>query len=750
MNFFTKQLSHQLNIAPSQINAVLQLFEEGCTIPFIARYRKEKTGGLDEVQISEIKDGFEKLVALENRRNTVLKSIEEQGKLTDELKTKILAAETLQQLEDLYLPYKPKKKTRASIAREKGLEPLALQILHQEDIDVITEAAKYIDPEKSVNTIEDALQGARDIIAEIINENTEVREKLRTTFYEEATITSRVMKGKEESGIKYKDYFNWSEPLMKCPSHRMLAMRRGEKEDILYLDISIDEAHALSIIENIIIKKKNHPTTEQLQLSIQDAYKRLLHPSLETEYRLLTKEKADLEAIKVFASNLRELLMQSPLGNKRILAIDPGFRTGCKVVVLDEYGNLLEDNVIYPHEPKRLTTESEQIILALAARHRIEAIAIGNGTASRETEQFIRQIEVLPKTIPVIVVNEAGASVYSASEVAREEFPDKDVTVRGAVSIGRRLQDPLAELVKIDPKSIGVGQYQHDVDQSLLKDKLDEVVMSCVNAVGVELNTASKQLLSYVSGIGPTLAQNIVEYRKENGPFKKRQDLLKVPRFGEKAFQQASGFLRIRDGQHPLDKSAVHPESYPIVEKMANDLNCTIDDLLNNAELRKKIKLENYITEQVGLPTLQDIMSELEKPGRDPRKTFEVFQFDERVHTPEDLKVGMNLPGIVTNVTNFGAFVDVGVHQDGLVHISHLSDEFVSDPHSVIKVGDKVKVTVIEVDLIRKRIALSMKTNPFENTKTIKGTKSVSKSAEHLHITDENALDALLSKFGKK
>ena len=746
MNFFVTKLSEQLNIKPNQVNAVLELFEEGCTIPFIARYRKEKTGGLDEVQISQIKDGFEKLLALENRRNTILKTIEEQGKLTDELKNKILAAETSQQLEDLYLPYKPKKKTRASVAREKGLEPLALQIFNQEDIDIPKEAEKYINAELGLNNIEEVLQGARDIIAEMINENADIREKLRTIFKEEAVITSKVMKGKEEEGIKYKDYFNWSEPLMQCPSHRMLAMRRGEKEDILYLDINIDEALAHNIISQFIIKRKNHPTAIELQKAIEDAYKRLLHPSLETEFRILTKEKADLEAIKVFANNLRELLMQPPLGNKRVLAIDPGFKTGCKVVVLDEQGNLIEDAVIYPHEPQKRTEEAEQIILTLAAKHNIEAIAIGNGTASRETELFIRNISILPNDIPVIMVNEAGASVYSASDVAREEFPDKDVTVRGAVSIGRRLQDPLAELVKIDPKSIGVGQYQHDVDQGLLKDKLDEVVMSCVNAVGVELNTASKQLLSYVSGIGPSLAQSIIDYRKQHGPFQSRQDLLKVPRFGEKAFQQASGFLRIRNGKHPLDKSAVHPESYHIVEKMAQDLNCTIDDLLNNSELRKKIKHENYITDEVGLPTLQDIMSELEKPGRDPRKSFEIFSFDERVHTIEDVKVGMQLPGIITNVTNFGAFVDIGVHQDGLVHISHLSDEFVSDPHSFVKVGQKVKVTVIEVDLPRKRIALSMKSNPFADTPKKKGNNQTSKQ-KSIEITEENALQVLLSKF---
>ncbi len=750
MDFFVSKIAQQLNITEKQVQSTLSLLEEGCTIPFIARYRKEKTGRLDEVQISSIKDQFEKLLALENRRNTILKSIEEQGKLTDELKNKIQNAETLNELEDLYLPYKPKKRTRATIAREKGLEPLALQILHQEIIAIDDEASKYINPEKELNTIEDVLQGARDIIAEIINENAEIRSDLRNAFLEEAVITSKIIKGKEEEGTKFKDYFNCSEPLMKCPSHRILAMRRGEKEDVLYLDISINEELAYRIIQKHILKNKNHPTAEHIELAIKDAYKRLLHPSLETEFRMLTKEKADIEAIKVFANNLRELLMQSPLGAKRILAIDPGFRTGCKVVILDEQGNLPDESVIYPNEPQKQIVAAQHTILALAAKYKIEAIAIGNGTASRETEQFIRSIEQLPKSIPVIVVNEAGASVYSASEIAREEFPDKDVTVRGAVSIGRRLQDPLAELVKIAPKSIGVGQYQHDVDQILLKEKLDEVVMSCVNAVGVELNTASKQLLSYVSGIGPSLAQNIVEYRKQNGPFHSRHDLLKVPRFGEKAFQQASGFLRIRAGIHPLDKSAVHPESYHIVEKMANDLNCTIDDLLTKPELRKKIQLQKYITENVGLPTLQDIMSELEKPGRDPRREFEVFQFDARVHSIEDLKIGMKLPGIVTNVTNFGAFVDIGVHQDGLVHISHLSDEFVSNPNPVIKVGQRVQVTVIDIDIPRKRIALSLKSNPFEDTPKSRLNTKKSFSNAKLEVNDENALDLLLSKFGKK
>ncbi len=745
---FINKIATELSIQGKQVNAVLELLEEGATIPFIARYRKEKTGSLDEVQIASIKTLFEKLLALENRRNTILKSIEEQGKLTDELKAKLLIAETLQQLEDIYLPYKPKKKTRASIAKEKGLEPLANKILNQENFDIIKEAEHHINTEKELNSIEDVLKGARDIIAEVISETAEIREKLRQLFKEEGIIESHVIKGKEEEGDKFKDYFNWSEPLKKCPSHRLLAIRRGEKEGFLYFDILIDEDLALDTIKRLFIKKQNHPTTEHLDLAGKDAYKRLIHPSLETEFRIESKEKADIDAIGVFANNLRELLMQSPLGNKKILALDPGFRTGCKITIIDATGNLLEEAVIYPHEPQKRIVESEQKVLAFAAKHAIEAIAIGNGTASRETEQFIRNIDILPKSIPIIVVSEAGASVYSASEVARDEFPDKDITVRGAVSIGRRLQDPLAELVKIDPKSIGVGQYQHDVDQSLLKDKLDEVVMSCVNAVGVELNTASKQLLSYVSGIGPSLAQSIIEYRKQNGAFESRQDLLKVPRLGEKVFQQCSGFLRIRNSKQPLDSSAVHPESYAVVEKMTNDLQCSIADLIKDAVLRKQIKLENYITENIGLPTLKDILNELEKPGRDPRKEFEIFKFDDSVHEVSDLKIGMVLPGIITNVTNFGAFIDIGVHQDGLAHISHLSDNFVDNPHNTVKVGQKVQATVIDVEIARKRIALSLKSNPFDgNTAHKSKSKPAGKDVE---INDSNALNALLSKFGKK
>lgn len=739
------KIADALKIDAKQVTATVRLLDEGATVPFISRYRKEVTGSLDEVQVIEIKTEIERLRQLEQRRESILKSIDSQGKLSDELKEKILDADTLSKLEDLYLPYKPKRRTKATIAREKGLEPLAHLILEQQTSELFPEALKYVNKEKEVENPEDALQGARDIIAEIISEDANVRESLRQLFKRSAIIKSRVIKGKEEEGEKFADYFEWEEKLMNCPSHRMLAMRRGEKEDVLIIDITIDEQEAHDILKKQFIKSRGE-CAEQIQMAIEDGYKRLLSPSIEAEMRVLTKQQADEKAIQVFAENLRELLLASPLGQKNILALDPGFRTGCKVVALNAQGKLLEETVIYPHEPQRRVTEAENIVLAFCAKHNIEAIAIGNGTASRETEQFVRGIDVLPKNIPVIVVSEAGASVYSASEVARDEFPDKDVTVRGAVSIGRRLSDPLAELVKIDPKSIGVGQYQHDVDQNALKNKLDEVVMSCVNGVGVELNTASKQLLSYVSGIGESLAKNIVEYRNDNGAFRSRKDLLKVPRMGEKVFEQCSGFLRIRDGVHPLDKSAVHPESYHIVEKMAADLNCGIDDLIKDKELRKKINLTNYVTETTGLPTLKDIMSELEKPGRDPRKSFEVFSFDEHVHSIEDLREGMRLPGIVTNVTNFGAFVDVGVHQDGLVHISQLSDTFVDDPNSVVKVGQKVWVNVTEVDVKRKRIGLSMKGEGLVSSK-----KSGPKKEEASYDPNDmkSALNALKSKFGK-
>lgn len=739
------KIADLLNLNSKDVTATVNLLDEGATVPFIARYRKEVTGSLDEVQIMQIRDEIERLRQLEQRRESILKSIEGQNKLTDELREQILAAETLSKLEDLYLPYKPKRRTKATIAREKGLEPLAQFILEQKNNLVFEEAEKFISEEKEVKSVLEALQGARDIVAEIVSEDALVRESMRELFKKSGIIKSRVIKGKEEEGEKFEDYFEWEEKLMDCPSHRMLAMRRGEKEDVLILDIIVDDEQARELIERKIITSRGE-CANQIKEAIEDGYKRLLQPSIEAEMRLLTKQHADEKAIVVFADNLRELLLASPLGQKNILALDPGFRTGCKVAALDKQGKLLEDTVIYPHEPQRRVSEAEMIVLAFCQKHNIEAIAIGNGTASRETEQFVRNIDVLPKSISIIVVSEAGASVYSASDVAREEFPDKDVTVRGAVSIGRRLADPLAELVKIDPKSIGVGQYQHDVDQTNLKNKLDEVVGSCVNAVGVEVNTASKQLLSYVSGIGNVLAQNIVEYRNENGEFKSRKEIMKVPRMGEKVFEQCAGFLRVRNGAHPLDKSAVHPESYHIVERMASDLNCSIDDLMEQKEVRKKIQLQNYVTETVGLPTLKDIVNELEKPGRDPRKSFEVFSFDENVHEIKDLREGMRLPGIVTNVTNFGAFVDIGVHQDGLVHISQLADTFIDDPNKIVKVGQKVWVNVTEVDAKRKRIALSMK----GETQHVKTSKPKAVKEESYNPNDMNsALAALKNKFKK-
>ena len=739
------KISELLNIDLKSISATIELLDEGGTVPFISRYRKEATGSLDEVQIMQIRDEIERLRQLEQRRDSILKSIDSQNKLTPELKEKILSAETLNKLEDLYLPYKPKRRTKATIAREKGLEPLAQFILEQNNNLVFEEAEKYISEEKQVSSVLDALQGARDIISEIISEDSVVRENIRELFKKTGIVKSRVIKGKEDEGEKFEDYFEWEEKLMTCPSHRMLAMRRGEKEDVLILDITVDTEEALALIEKKIITSRGE-AANQIKEAIEDGYKRLLQPSIEAEMRLLTKHQADEKAIIVFADNLKELLLAAPLGQKAILGIDPGFKSGCKVVALNKQGKLLEETVIYPHEPQRKITEAEMVILAYCQKHSIEAIAIGNGTASRETEQFVRNIDVLPKTIPVIVVSEAGASVYSASEVAREEFAAYDLTVRGAVSIGRRLADPLAELVKIDPKSIGVGQYQHDVDQTQLKNKLDEVVSACVNAVGVELNTSSKQLLSYVSGIGPVLAQNIVDYRNENGEFTSRKDLKNVPRMGEKVFELCAGFLRVKNGKHPLDKSAVHPESYHIVEKMATDLNCSIDELIDKKDLRKQIQLQNYVTDTVGLPTLKDILSELEKPGRDPRKSFEIFSFDENVHEISDLREGMKLPGIVTNVTNFGAFVDVGVHQDGLVHISQLADEFVNDPNKIVKVGQKVWVNVTEVDVKRKRIALSMK----GETQHIKSSKPKEVKTETYDASDINsALAALKNKFKK-
>ena len=739
------QIANLLNLNTKDVTATIDLIDEGATVPFISRYRKEATGSLDEVQVAKIRDEIERLRQLEDRREFILKSIDSQNKLTDELKKLIFEAETLSKLEDLYLPYKPKRRTKATIAKEKGLDSLAHFILEQKNNFIFEEAEKFISIEKGVHSVIDALDGARDIIAEIISENALVRESIRDLFKKTANIKSKVIKGKEDVGEKFNDYFEWEEKLMSCPSHRLLAMRRGEKEDVLILDLVVDNDEALSLIEKKIITTRGE-AANQLKESIIDGYKRLLNPSIEAEMRLHTKQIAEEKSILVFADNLRELLLASPLGEKAILGIDPGFRSGCKVVALNKQGKLLQEAVIYPHEPQKQKNEAEMIVLAFCQKHQIEAIAIGNGTASRETEQFIRNIDILPKEISVIVVSEAGASVYSASDVAREEFSDYDLTVRGAVSIARRLADPLAELVKIDPKAIGVGQYQHDVDQTLLKNKLDEVVGSCVNAVGVELNTASKQLLSYVSGIGPNLAQNIVDYRNENGPFKSRKELLKVPRMGEKVFELAAGFLRVRDGIHPLDKSAVHPESYYIVETMAKDVNASIIDLIENKELRSKIKPANYVTELIGLPTLKDIIIELDKPGRDPRKSFEIFSFDESVHNINDLREGMRLPGIVTNVTNFGAFVDIGVHQDGLVHISQLAENFIDDPNKVVKVGQKVWVNVSEIDVKRKRIALSMK----DEIQTTKTSATKIKKEETYDSTDLNsALAALKNKFKK-
>ena len=739
------QIANLLNLNTKDVTATIDLIDEGATVPFISRYRKEATGSLDEVQVAKIRDEIERLRQLEDRREFILKSIDSQNKLSDELKKLIFEAETLSKLEDLYLPYKPKRRTKATIAKEKGLESLAHFILEQKNNFIFEEAEKFISIEKGVHSVIEALEGARDIIAEIISENALVRESIRDLFKKTANIKSKVIKGKEDVGEKFNDYFEWEEKLMSCPSHRLLAMRRGEKEDVLILDLVVDNDEALSLIEKKIITTRGE-AANQLKESIIDGYKRLLNPSIEAEMRLHTKQIAEEKSILVFADNLRELLLASPLGEKAILGIDPGFRSGCKVVALNKQGKLLQEAVIYPHEPQKQKNEAEMIVLAFCQKHQIEAIAIGNGTASRETEQFIRNIDILPKEISVIVVSEAGASVYSASDVAREEFSDYDLTVRGAVSIARRLADPLAELVKIDPKAIGVGQYQHDVDQTLLKNKLDEVVGSCVNAVGVELNTASKQLLSYVSGIGPNLAQNIVDYRNENGPFKSRKELLKVPRMGEKVFELAAGFLRVRDGIHPLDKSAVHPESYYIVETMAKDVNASIIDLIENKELRSKIKPANYVTELIGLPTLKDIIIELDKPGRDPRKSFEIFSFDESVHNINDLREGMRLPGIVTNVTNFGAFVDIGVHQDGLVHISQLAENFIDDPNKVVKVGQKVWVNVSEIDVKRKRIALSMK----DEIQTTKTSATKIKKEETYDSTDLNsALAALKNKFKK-
>jgi uncharacterized protein len=718
MNYEIK-ISAELGITAQQVRSTTALLEDGATVPFISRYRKEATGSLDEVQVAAIRDRLEQLKELDKRREAILKSIEEQGKLTPELKKAIDQAETMARLEDIYLPYKPKRKTKASVAKEKGLEPLATRIFAQHPLDIQSEASKYLDAEKEVATLEDALQGARDIIAEWVSENAAVRGNLRTLFLKEGVFATRLIAGKDAEAAKYKDYFDWSEPIKTAPSHRVLAMRRGEKEGFLLLDALPEEGSAVTLLEREILTGGSNACVEQVKLAIKDAYKRLLKPSIETEIRLQTKKKADEEAIRVFAENLRQLLLGAPLGEKVVMAIDPGFRSGCKLVCLGAQGQLLHYENIYPHEPQRQTAASGATVKALVDKFSVQAIAVGNGTAGRETEAFVKNLG-LQKSIPILLVNESGASIYSASEVARNEFPDLDLTVRGAVSIGRRLMDPLAELVKIDPKSIGVGQYQHDVDQQALKNSLDDTVISAVNKVGVEVNTASKELLTYVSGLGPQLAQNIIAFRQEFGPFKSRAQLKKVPRLGDKAFEQAAGFLRIRDAKHPLDQSAVHPERYELVEKMAKDLKASVQDLMSSEELRAKIVLQNYVSETVGIPTLQDIVEELAKPGRDPRAGFEVFEFQEGVNSMSDLKVGMKLPGIITNITAFGAFVDVGVHQDGLIHLSHLADRFIKDANEVVKVAQQVEVTVLEVDIARKRIALSRKADPF-------GTQAVKK-----------------------
>jgi uncharacterized protein len=707
-------IARETGISMASVASTAKLLTEGGTVPFISRYRKEQTGSLDEVQITTIRDRMLQLAELDTRRSAILKSLEERNLLTPELRKKVEAAATMTTLEDVFAPFRPKRQTRATKAIERGLTPLADWLLEHQADDPADEASKFVDPAKEVPTAADALAGARDIIAERVADDATLRGRVRKMYEEDATVSSRIMYGKDEEADaqKFRDYFDWSEPLKSIPSHRMLAIRRGEKEGFLLMRVEVPLERVTRLALPEWVTAEDAPAGKQVALAVEDGCKRLLMPSMETEARLMAKKRADETAIRVFGENLRELLLSSPLGERRLLAIDPGFRTGCKTVVLDRSGKLLHHTVLHATAgSNNQLYEAAVELTTLVKKFDVEAIAIGNGTASRETEAFVKKLK-LPSSIPVVVVNESGASIYSASDVAREEFPNEDVTVRGAVSIGRRLMDPLAELVKIDPKSIGVGQYQHDVDQRALKNNLDDTVISCVNAVGVEVNTASKQLLSYVSGLNPTLAENIVAFRNENGAFKSRDQLKKVPRLGEKAFEQAAGFLRVRGGAHPLDSSAVHPERYPLVESMAADVGCKVEELLGNEAARKKIDLKKYVSTEVGLPTLQDILSELSKPGRDPRKQFELFSFQDGVEKPSDLKVGMKLPGIVTNVTAFGAFVDVGVHQDGLVHVSQLSDQFVRDASEVVKVGQKVHVTVMEVDLKRNRIALSMKSNP--------------------------------------
>ena len=721
-------IANELRIKDQQVGAVATLLSDGSTIPFIARYRKEVTGSLDEVAVTAIRDRLHQLQDLRERQAAILKSLEKHGHLTDELHQKVLEAKTMVVLEDIYLPFKPKRRTKAVIAKEKGLEPLAHLILDQNNTDPSLEAAHCIDPEKKVETIEDALDGARDIIAEFINENEETRSRMRNLFFTKARIKSRVVIGMEETGAKFKDYFEWEEPIAKVPSHRMLAMRRGEKENVLILDISPAEEDAIAIMEDLFVKG-DAADSAQVKLAVIDGYKRLLSHSMETETRMHTKTRADNEAIRVFAENLRQLLLSPPLGAKRVMGIDPGFRTGCKVACLDRQGTLLHHDTIYPHMSQQKAIQDTAKLQSLCKQFQTEAIAVGNGTAGRETEAFVKAA-LPPEMTQVLMVNESGASVYSASEVAREEFPNHDLTVRGAVSIGRRLMDPLAELVKIDPKSIGVGQYQHDVDQTSLKQTLDDVVMSCVNNVGVDLNRASAQLLTYVSGLNAGIAKNIVLHRDTSGPFRNRKQLLKVSRLGPKAFEQSAGFLRIMDGENPLDASAVHPESYDIVDAISKDLGTSVTEMMKKSDLRNQIDLPRYVTGTVGIPTLNDILDELAKPGRDPRETFEAFSFTDGIEKIGDLRKGMQLPGIVTNITAFGAFVDIGVHQDGLVHISQMADRFVKNPADIVKVQQKVTVTVLDIDMDRNRISLSMKktVDPME-----KSTRKKSETQKQKH-----------------
>lgn len=708
MEEFSQMIAAELKLPAHRIANTLKLLQGGATIPFISRYRKEATGGLDEVQIGDIQTRYEKLCELSKRKETVLSTIEEQGKLTPELKARISACWNATELEDIYLPFKPKRKTRAEAARAKGLEPLALLLMMQKENNLAAKVRNFVKGE--VKDEEDALKGARDILAEQISEDERSRNLMRNQFQRQALIQSKVVKGKEaeEASAKYRDYFDFCEPLKKCSSHRLLALRRGESEGVLKVSIFPEDEDMCNERLQRLFVRANNECAHQVKEALTDAYKRLLKPAIETEFAALSKEKADEEAIRVFAENLRQLLLATPLGQKRVMGIDPGFRTGCKVVCLDAQGTLLHNEAIYPHPPKSEYAQAARKIVKLVEQYKIEAIAIGNGTASRETEQFVTS-QRYDREVQVFVVSEDGASIYSASKTAREEFPDYDVTVRGAVSIGRRLMDPLAELVKIDAKSIGVGQYQHDVDQTKLKASLDQTVESCVNLVGVNVNTASKHLLTYVSGLGPTLAQNIVDYRTENGPFESRRQLLKVPRMGAKAYEQCAGFLRIPQAKNPLDNSAVHPESYPIVEQMAKDLNCTVADLIKDKELRSKIDLKKYVTDTVGLPTLTDILQELDKPGRDPRQKIQVFEFDKNVRTLDDLQEGMELPGIVTNITNFGCFVDIGIKENGLVHVSQLADRFVSNPADVVRIHQHVRVKVMSIDHERKRIQLTMK-----------------------------------------